>query len=646
MIPDKLEKMTDKLPNIPQLKQALESDDSSVRFNAGLDLVKAGDKAGIPALIETFNHNSSALRIFFAGQALVEMGEPAAPFLLDTLQTGTLRQRVAAAATLVRMDKTHLDRVFPIFVEGLQSDDDEAAYDAMQSLGSAGHAARLVVPSLLAELCAPCEMKDHQAWTQNKRVLIGALLANIGEPRAEIVAELIQNLKDAEPAVRWGAAVALGEMADRAAEAIPALTTILSDEEEVETIRVEAAYALAVIADPDQVTVPALLKAIKSSEDWVRVFAARILGEVSSPPAESEEATEFDWLTRVYFARRNVRRAVDPAPIVSALIPLLNDPVYDVRRNAAFALSLIGERATEAIPALIHGLTREDTGAVYAEALVKIGSSATARLEEALSRLDTMGRCHAGYALQKLGVEIDPALPIFKPEPRHFYIHFNVQLTEVKCRAFEALHERSRGKQVEYDLPYPKVEFMRYLVEKKGLYMHGTSVMDLEVLKPLRFSIDGADSGNVSGVYADLGYIRPIYFAVVHRSRCFGLSNGFFDLDEDGNEVENGERGFDRRYYKLAIGVNGMNRNPWREGMVYALPPDTFEYWNEWTSRTPVKPILRIPVSPEDLPVEVWGSDWRQAGNNFVQLGDPFPFLSDTKYTPVRLSGKPPWMNS
>lgn len=636
--------MPQKIPDIPKLKQSLESEDASVRFNAGLDLVKAGDPAGVPALIEAFEHSSSVLRTFHASTALVKLGKPAIPDLLKALDAPGIQTRVDAAVTLAQIDSVYLEQVFPIVEEGLRSDHAEASYDAIQFIGLyAREYAGKVVPFLLDVLQTPVEVCDPQAWLEHKRVLVSGLLCVLGEPAKTIVHVLITNLKDEQPGVRWSAAVCLGTMKKKASEAIPALLEMATNETEVETVRVEAIHALAIMAPPVRVTLPVLIQLLDSGDAWIRTFAARILGEMGSPSGKKRSGTKMRWIIRAFFAPRNEMRLRNPAHAVKALIPLLDDPVYDVRRNTAYALSLIGEKAREAVPALIMGLAREDTGAVYAEALAKIGGGVRAQLEEAFPRLDAVGQRHAGYALQKLGVEVDTSSVKFEPKPHHFYVHFNVTLTEEKCQAFEALYMQSLGKEVLYDLPYPKVEFMRFLVEKKGLYMHGTHLMDLEVLKPLRTSIDGADSGNVSGVYADLGYIRPIYFAVVDRVRSFGLSNGFFDLDEEGKDVE-GERGFDHRYYKLAIGVNGMMRDPWRKGMVYALPPDTFEYWNEWTSRVPVKPLLRIPVSREDLPVEVWGCDWRQAGNVFVQLDDPFPFLSDTKYTPIRLSGKAPWM--
>ncbi len=128
-------------------------------------------------------------------------------------------------------------------------------------------------------------------------------------------------------------------------------------------------------------------------------------------------------------------------------------------------------------------------------------------------------------------------------------------------------------------------------------------------------------------------------FAVIDGRRAFGQNNGFFDLTVDGQQAEQEDQGFDRRYYKLAIGVNGLRRNPWRNGMIYILPPDTFVYQCEWTSRAPVPPLMRLAVTPDDLPLraDVWGADWRTFdGDNWVKPDEPFPFLKDVRTTAIQ----------
>lgn len=649
------------LDQVVKLQQALQSDDAAVRFNAGLDLAKLGNPSGIPALIEAFEQESSVVRFFHASNALRTLGAPAVPALTIALAAPNPQVQIAAAYTLYRIDETWLEQLLPLAIQFVQTDHMPAALDALRCLGELGAAATVAVPALITALHTPQTLPNVQAWFEDKRVLVAAVLAQIGEPLPEIVTALIAALASETAEVRWGAACALGEIGAKAAAAAPALAARVRDETEVELVRVEAAYALAMLGDPENETVAALIEAAHSADWWLRTFAVRILGDMGAPPTATAAIDAFGWMDRLFMAVRNVRRVDNPADrIVPALIEALGDENYNVRRNAACSLASIGERAVAAVPALIQGLGQADIGPTAAEALAKLGEAALPSLIQALASDDEATRRHAAYALklsatpaaQAAITAAENARPLdhLTPAPHHFYVQVPVQVDAVKNAAFEALYQatvaQGRGSAADYTLPYPKHEFLRYLVETKGLLIHGSGKTDIEVLKPLRYGVDAADSGNVSGIYADKDYIRPIYFAVVDGKRAFGQNNGFFDLTPDGQISETEDQGWDRRFYKLAIGVNGLRRQPWRNGMIYVLPPDTFEYWHEWTSRAPVRPLMRLAVTPADLPLldQVWGSDWRKfSEGHWVKLTDPFPFLKDTKITPVRPNGRPPW---
>jgi hypothetical protein len=82
----------------------------------------------------------------------------------------------------------------------------------------------------------------------------------------------------------------------------------------------------------------------------------------------------------------------------------------------------------------------------------------------------------------------------------------------------------------------------------------------------------------------------------------------------------------------------GLPREPWRSGCIYVLPEESFDYRKEWTSRVPVRPLMRLPVEPDDLPLrdQVWGADGRYPVAVRVRPDQPFPFLADAQGTPVR----------
>lgn len=641
-----------------ELQAALHNPDPAIRFNAGLDLVKAGDVAGIPALIEAFAHESASVRLFHASKALVQLGKPAIPALEQALHTTHPQVRIDAACTLYQIVPDRFSTLLPFLNEALQSADAKVIGDALQFLSMVtDHDRQQCVPALLQALRDTTPADDPEGWVTDHRIMVAVLLAQIGKPAAEIIQALVAALQGAIPAVRWGAACALAEVGPAAHAALPALAQAVCNETEVETVRVEAAYALAVIGEPLQETLPVLVEMAQSADWWVRAFAARLLGALGA--IETSPVPElFDTMTRALMGMRRLPQiAVPPALLVNTLRHLLTDPDYNVRRNAIAALAQLAEHVVAAIPALVELLDQADVGPLAAEALANLGVSAQPALQTALVEAAPTAARHAAYGLSLLvGDEATSTAPDvaalgqpFTPATEHFYCQVQVEFDQGRIEAFEALYQatlaRGQGVEVEYTLPYPKHEFLRYLVEAKGLLMHGSGKTEIDVLRPFRYGIDAADHGNVSGVYADKDPIRPIYFAVVNGARCFGQSNGYFNLTADGQHSSKGDLPCNERFYKLAIGVNGLRRPFWRSGMLYVLPPDTFTFHEEWTSRAPVPPLMRLAVTPDDLPlrVHVWGSDWRQLDTSWVDPHQPFPYLKDVQRHPILPSGQPLW---
>ncbi len=630
--------------------------DPIVRFNAWLDRVKAGDTAGVPALIEAFSDESRVVRLFQAGSALVEMGAPAVPPLEAALADPRARIRVDAALVLGRIDPSRREELLPLAIAALKEEDQVASGDAATFLYEAQ--ARTAIPALIEQMEATATLEDPEAWSNDPRAPSAIALGRLAAPRdatetAEpaALAALTNALRVGAPGVRWGAARALLLLGRAAGPATAALAAVVRDEGEVETIRREAGYALAVIGDPTTETAPALLAMLESRDAWARLFAARILADGGEPLGPDGQPREPD--AGNPGTRRHVRPIEEPGPVVAGLAAALADPDANVARNAAYALSRHGGHAATAIPALVAALARTEVGPVAAEALARVGDAAVAALAACLSEEDAR-RPLAIYALRLLdsptaGSALADALhgredPGFTPTIGHFFATVPVAWSAEKRSAFEALYlatlARSDGgvPTIEYTLPYPRHEFLRYLVEEKRLLLHGTNRMDLEVLRPLRRSSGTNSVGDVAGIYADRDPVRPIYFAVLDKSRSWGLNNRFFDLDENHQAIEGEAPTCERRFYRLALSVVGLPREPWRSGCIYVLPEGSFEYWKEWTSRVPVRPLMRLPVTPDDLPLRdlVVGADWRYPVNLWVRPGQRFPFLADTRATPVR----------
>ena len=134
-------------------------------------------------------------------------------------------------------------------------------------------------------------------------------LSAIGGPA---VPALINALQDENESIRASAAYALGDIGSAAQEAVPSLTQVLRDESA--WVRRHATEALGLIGQPVQNTVPALIDLLRDEHYWIRDNAARALARLG-PAAEAA---------------------------IPALMDTLNDENRYVRFHATFALKQIG----------------------------------------------------------------------------------------------------------------------------------------------------------------------------------------------------------------------------------------------------------------------------------------------------------------
>lgn len=172
------------------------------------------------------------------------------------------------------------------------------------------------------------------------------------------------------------------------------------------------------------------------------------------------------------------------------------------------------------------------------------------------------------------------------------------------------------GRFLNYTLPYPKHEFLRYLAAQELFIFHGSPRADIDEFSTRRTSMELNDKngrGNVQGIYGTHDGLWPLFFAVVDRDKITGsIRNGVqFYQNEAGDEVG---------VYHFSVNREWLDHNPWRSGTLYVLPRQTFRQMpmtaggglsNEWVSEVPVRPLVRIAVEPEDFPflAQVGGHD-------------------------------------
>jgi hypothetical protein len=189
---------------------------------------------------------------------------------------------------------------------------------------------------------------------------------------------------------------------------------------------------------------------------------------------------------------------------------------------------------------------------------------------------------------------------------------------------------------IEYTLAAPKWQFLCYLSDHKLIVLHGSGRADIREFEP-RQSNDIAEFGNRRAVYAASDGIWPIYFAIMDRDHgVTSLVNGCARvIGADGSRSE--------PLYFFSINADALPRQPWRRGIIYLLPRQSFEQQPlqpyaglqleipQWASPAPVRPLAQLPVEPSDFPFleQLHGHDPRIVQERAARDPDGFPWLDD-----------------
>lgn len=225
---------------------------------------------------------------------------------------------------------------------------------------------------------------------------IAAVLASFSHARAQeqnlgpkgdpekIIASLLKNLEQKEePGLRLQATIDLAEFGPLASKAVPALMDALLTNDE--DLRLNSAIALGRIGKP---AVAALSEALASKDDDTRFYAVWALGWIG-PEGKSA------------------------AP---AVIRALRDKNEGVRRKAAYTLGRIGAEPAKAIAGLIESLgdANEDVRQAAAEGVSKYGELAVKPLIVVLESGKATERRSAAHALGQIGADAKEAVPALK----------------------------------------------------------------------------------------------------------------------------------------------------------------------------------------------------------------------------------------
>jgi HEAT repeat protein len=335
-----------------ELTRKLKDNDWRIRAEGAQALYDIKDVRAVEPLIATLKDENRHVRKY-AAQALgvIKDGRAVEP-LIAALKDENDGVRSEAAAALGEIKDTNA--VEPL-IAALKDSDFDVRMSVINALGDIKDA-RAIAPLIAL-------MKDKYRFQYPPRAL-----SRIGEPAIEPLITAL--LKDGDPYVRMGAAMALGYIND--IRVIDLLLTALSKEKD-SNVKYEVALALGA---KGAIAVDALIAALKSQDASARQGAVKGLG-----------------LTKDF-------RAIEPL-----IETLLKDRDHNVRQEAAIALGDIKD--VRAVEPLIEAL-KDNEGYMrhhVEEALLKIGEPAVNPLITALHRINIEVKTSLVFLLDRIGTD-------------------------------------------------------------------------------------------------------------------------------------------------------------------------------------------------------------------------------------------------
>lgn len=151
---------------------------------------------------------------------------------------------------------------------------------------------------------------------------------------------------------------------------------------------------------------------------------------------------------------------------------------------------------------------------------------------------------------------------------------------------------------IDYRLDAPRWQFLCHAADRSDYVLHGSGNPDIAEFEP-RQPQDLNEFGARLAVFAATDGIWPIFYAILDRENVpMGMCNACFRND-------------DGIHYYFSISAPALRQRPWRTGTVYLLPSATFDLEParpgkgqpaHAASATPVRPVAKLTVGPEDFP--------------------------------------------
>ena len=172
---------------------------------------------------------------------------------------------------------------------------------------------------------------------------------------------------------------------------------------------------------------------------------------------------------------------------------------------------------------------------------------------------------------------------------------------------FDKIYQEALAKEgniIEFEGPYSKKEFLDYVVKNYDVVLHGSNNKDIGEFEPRQANCASKKFGNMIGVYATEDDVLPMFYAIKDTEKFQGTAQSGYSRahNEDGGVID--------KKYEFKISPHLLEVQPWSDGIVYILPKNSFEQGtdddgnaiDEWMSKTPVKPIAKLNLAPEEFP--------------------------------------------
>jgi hypothetical protein len=219
-------------------------------------------------------------------------------------------------------------------------------------------------------------------------------------------------------------------------------------------------------------------------------------------------------------------------------------------------------------------------------------------------------------------------------KPSYLLPRPDFSLTGEKISAFNKLWlSTPPGSLIDYQLPYPKWEFLTYLCDSQELVLHGSQNLEISTVEP-RQAVDQREFSNQQAIYATTDGIWVIYFAILDRVQFKELS-----LFNSCLRVRTAPDQLSEPLYFFSITQKVKEQAPWCQGMIYILPrvnfyreephqiSDVEVIFPHWISRQAAFPAARLMVDRSDFPFfdQIHGHDDKKLVELYRQNPDVFP---------------------